>query len=174
MILSDASLRDRLARPTEARIIVEPLMDGAIGPHSIDVRLGRTLLVWTPTPGPDFEQGVFGQLGETDRGWHLEPGRFYLGSTLEYVRVPADLRCVLDGCSTEARRSLVIHQTGGSVDAGWRGYLTLEVTVTIPQWIRPGDRIGQLTFQALDKPADRPYAGRYQGDRFPTPPKGLP
>lgn len=174
-VLSHQSIVARVARLDEQRIVIEPYDPKAVGPHSIDVRLGPTLLVWTCGSNfEDFGDGVFQSLEATERGWHLEPGRFYLGATLEKIVVPHDLRCVLDGCSTEARKSLVIHQTGGSVDAGWRGHLTVEVTVTIPQWIKWGARIGQLTFELLDEPTDHPYLGRYLGDLFPQPPRIKP
>ena len=171
-VLSAQTIRKRLERLDEQCILITPLMDGAVQSHSVDVRLGPSLLVWMPLNGKtDFDDGIYTTLPATGEGWHLEPGKHYLGATLEYVQVPADLRCQLDGCSTEARRSLVIHQTGGSVDAGWRGHLTVEITVTVPQRIKPRARIGQLTFQVLDEPTDTPYRGRYAGDLTPQPPK---
>jgi dCTP deaminase len=93
----------------------------------------------------------------------------YLGVTLEYVEIPTDLLCHVHGKSSLGREGIVIHQTAGLVDPGYRGNLTLEITVSHATILRPEMPIGQLTFQRLTTPSDTPYRGRYQDDREPVP-----
>ena len=59
--------------------------------------------------------------------YHLKPNEFILGSTNEYVEIPDSLCGQVDGKSSLARMGISIHQTGGYVDAGYRGNITLEI-----------------------------------------------
>ena len=57
------------------------------------------------------------------------------------------------------RLGLIVHATAGFVDPGFKGTLTLEVTnlTRIPIELCAGLPIAQLSFMALDAPAERPY-----------------
>jgi dCTP deaminase len=68
-----------------------------------------------------------------------------------------------------------VSNTAGFVDAGWSGYLTLELSnvANLPITLYPGMKIGQLAFFQLDRPAERPYGSselgsKYQGQQGPT------
>ncbi len=111
-----------------------------------------------------------------DEAFVLHPGEFVLGSTSERVTLPADLVARLEGKSSLGRLGLLIHSTAGFVDAGWDGYLTLELSnvATLPITLYPGMKIGQISFLQMTTPAERPYGSRevgskYQGQRGPTP-----
>lgn len=92
------------------------------------------------------------------------PGRFYLLSTVERVRVPDHLQGELHGRSSVGRLGMLVHFTAGYVDPGFDGQLTLEVMAFDKVVdICPGDRLVQISFRRLDHPAVHPYAGRYQG-----------
>lgn len=186
-VLSDVSIHAQLAT---GRLVVEPLAAGAVQPASIDVRLGDLLLIWM---GIDHGHGTVDPLrdqagaweaveligGDAPAGmpgpyWYLWPSKLYLAATLERVGVPDDLLCHLHGRSSLGRLGIVIHQTAGLVDPGWLGVLTLEITVAEPTILRPGQPIGQLTFERLTTPCENPYGSaglgsRYQGDAGPTP-----
>lgn len=69
-----------------------------------------------------------------------------------------------------------VSNTAGFVDAGWSGYLTLELSnvANLPITIYPGMKIGQLCVFRMSSPAERPYgsaelASKYQGQEGPTP-----
>jgi dCTP deaminase len=170
-VLSAQSLRRRLEWRTEQRIIVDPLREDAVGPASIDVRIGSRLRVYRhpimqrQTADKDWRD----MLLNGNRCWFLEPGHAYLATTLEHITVPVDLACQLDGRSTQARMFVSLHQQAGWLDPGYSGCPTLEITVTLPVELAPFDPIGQLMFMHLDEPTDRPYVGRYQNDVAPTP-----
>ena len=88
----------------------------------------------------------------------LHPGEFVLGSTVERVRLPDDLVGRLEGKSSLGRLGLLIHSTAGFVDAGWDGYLTLELSnvANLPITVYPGMKIGQISFLRMTTPADDP------------------
>ena len=179
MILSDVSIRKALA---EGRITIDPLMDGAIQPSSLDLRTDRFFRVFrndtTPFIDPKLPQEDLTELVEVADGnaFILHPGEFVLGSTYERVALPDDLVARLEGKSSLGRLGLLIHSTAGFVDAGWDGHLTLELSnvATLPIALYPRMKIGQISFFEMSTPAEHPYGStekgsKYQGQRGPTP-----
>jgi deoxycytidine triphosphate deaminase len=78
--------------------------------------------------------------------------------------------------SSLGRLGLLIHTTAGFVDAGFEGYLTLELSnvATLPITLYPGMKIGQISFLRMDGPAEHPYGSgtlgsKYSGQVGPTP-----
>lgn len=178
MILSDRSIREELAA---GRIVVEPLADDAIQPSSVDVRADDSFRVFANHRHPYIdvraEQPDLTELVKVadDEPFMLHPGEFVLGSTYERVVLPDDLVARLEGKSSLGRLGLLVHATAGFVDAGWDGWLTLELSnvATLPIAIYPRMKIGQLAFFRLDRPAERPYGSealrsKYKGQRGPT------
>jgi hypothetical protein len=70
--------------------------------------------------------------------------------------------------SSLGRLGLIVHATAGFVDPGFRGTLTLEITNfnSVPIVLRPGLPIAQLSFMALDRPAERPYGHPELGSHY--------
>jgi deoxycytidine triphosphate deaminase len=70
--------------------------------------------------------------------------------------------------SSIGRLGLVVHATAGFVDPGFKGTLTLEITNfnSVPIVLRPGLAICQLSFMALDRPAERPYGHPELGSHY--------
>ena len=178
MILSDRDIRAAL---DDKRIVVDPLGDQAVQPSSIDVRVGNGFRVFAnhryPYIDTRIEQPGLTELVEVgdDEPFILHPGEFVLGTTLERVALADDLVARLEGKSSLGRLGLLIHSTAGFVDAGWDGWLTLELSnvATLPIAIYPGMKIGQVAFFALSSPAEVPYGSavlgsKYRGQRGPT------
>jgi dCTP deaminase len=122
---------------------------------------------------PDLTEEIVVPDGEA---FILHPGQFALGTTLERIAVPNDILGKLEGKSTLGRLGLMIHSTAGYVDPGWDGELTLELSnvATLPIMLRPGMRIGQMSFERMTSPVERPYGSaelgsHYQGQRGATP-----
>ncbi|HUA94854.1 MAG TPA: dCTP deaminase [Acidimicrobiales bacterium] len=179
MVLSDRSIREEL---DAKRIIIDPLDEGCIQPSSVDLhvdryfRLFRNHSMRAIDVRLDLEELT--ELVEIAEGeaLMLHPGEFILGSTLERVVLPDDLVARLEGKSSLGRLGLLIHSTAGFVDAGWDGYLTLELSnvANLPITVYPGMKIGQISFLRMTTPADNPYGSaglgsKYQGQRGPTP-----
>lgn len=179
MILSDRTIREQLAA---GRIVIEPLDPADIQPSSVDLRLDRFFRVFRnhtmrviDVRQDQEELTELVEIGAQD-AFILHPGEFVLGSTAERVKVPDDLVARLEGKSSLGRLGLLIHSTAGFVDAGWDGYLTLELSnvANLPITLYPGMKIGQISFLAMTTPADAPYGSasvgsKYQGQRGPTP-----
>ena len=178
MILSDRDIRAAL---TEGRIEVDPLGERAVQPSSIDVRVGNGFRVFANHRYPYIdtrrEQPELTELVEVadDEPFILHPGEFVLGTTLERVALADDLVARLEGKSSLGRLGLLIHSTAGFVDAGWNGWLTLELSnvATLPIAIYPGMKIGQVAFFTLSSRAEVPYGSsklgsKYKGQQGPT------
>lgn len=179
MILSDVSIRKALA---DNKIVIDPFDESAIQPSSVDLRVDRYFRVFrndtTPYIDPKQPQENLTELVEVkdDNAFILHPGEFVLGSTLERVQLPDDIVGRLEGKSSLGRLGLLIHSTAGFIDAGWDGYLTLELSnvANLPIAIYPGMKIGQISFLQMTTAADMPYGSgttgsKYQGQRGPTP-----
>lgn len=179
MVLSDRDIRRDLL---EGKLQIAPLGDGAVQPASVDLRLGRELLVFQNhlMPYIDIKQPMthLTEPVEIDEinPFVLHPGEFVLGVTLEYVELPDDLVGRLDGKSSLGRLGLVVHSTAGFVDPGWKGNLTLELSnlANLPIYLYFGMKVSQISFMRLSSPAEHPYGSRalgskYQGQRGPTP-----
>lgn len=174
-MLSD---RDIKAAMAAGRIVIDPLDVRDIQPASVDVRLGSSFRFFRNsqhtfidpiTDQPELTEEVL--VSEGDQ-FVLHPGQFVLGTTLERIAVPDDVLGKLEGKSTLGRLGLMIHSTAGYVDPGWDGEITLELSnvATLPIVLHPGMRIGQMSFERMTSPAERPYGSHglgshYQGQR---------
>jgi dCTP deaminase len=179
MILSDRSIRAEL---DAGRIVIDPLDEQCIQPSSVDLRLDRLFRVFLNHTMPviDVKEDLedltrLVEIGEGE-AFILHPGEFVLGSTYERVTLPDDLVGRIEGKSSLGRLGLLIHSTAGFIDAGFSGYLTLELSnvANLPITLYPGMKIGQVSFLRMTTPADVPYGSarvgsKYQGQRGPTP-----
>ena len=102
---------------------------------------GRTYYALDPKNPPPLEDVPKLE----DGGWLLVPGQFYLGVTMEETFCKGVIPH-LDGRSTCGRLSIEAHKTAGVGDNGFRGRWTLEIEVTEPVIVRPGDRLFQVYF----------------------------
>jgi len=102
-------------------------------------------------------------------------GDFHLLSTVSRIRLPSDIQGQVHGRSSIGRKGTIVHFTAGFIDPGFNGQITLEVmnlNRDNPTWtLLPGDRIAQITFCQMNRPAARPYHGRYQNQVGATPSK---
>jgi dCTP deaminase len=110
-----------------------------------------------------------------DEPFVIQPGTFFLGSTVETISLPDDIVARVDGKSSLGRLGLLVHATAGYVDPGWRGRLTLELSnqSQMPIALYYGMRVAQISFLRLSSPVDRPYGSpelgsKYQGQTGPT------
>ncbi len=179
MILSDRDIKRHM---DEGRIVIDPLNEQDIQPASVDVRLGTNFRVFRDSTSAfidpanldeDITESIDVEMGGT---FVLHPGQFALGTTLERIAIPDDILGRLEGKSTLGRLGLLIHSTAGYVDPGWDGELTLELSnvANLPILLHPGMRIGQMCFETMSSPVDRPYGSpnlgsHYQGQVGATP-----
>lgn len=145
-------------------------------PNSVDFTLARRVVGYLPTakfvlgqpaPKPDFVLDEYPIL--------LEPGKFYLGSTNEWVFCRSNVAHLM-GKSSPARMSLCVHKTAGWGDIGfgdahetWTLEMTVDCLLEIPE---PDMPICQIGIFSVVHPAtahmDR-YKGKYVGQSGATP-----
>lgn len=141
MILSSQTIRERVLEKT---LVIEPFSERSkqnglsygLSCHGYDVRLAKGMWVW--------------------------PIIMRLGVIMEYLDIPTDLMARVCDKSTNVRLGIVVQNT--VIEAGWRGYLTVELTRHwfLPIFLPKGYPIAQIIFEQLDKPTDIPYTGKYQ------------
>jgi dCTP deaminase len=90
--------------------------------------------------------GTFKEHDLRDGDLKIKRGDCLEASTIEYVRMPANLLARVEGKSTLARKFLVIHHTGGFIDPGFKGQITLELCLNgkAPVVLKAGMKIAQL------------------------------
>lgn len=174
MILVDWQLLDRIRR---GYISIEPFDPGLVQPNSIDIRLGNHF-VWyeegDEVIDPYVKETIVEKTAETRAdSFVLRPGRFLLAETLETIGLPDNIVASIEGKSSIARLGVELHQTGGWIDAGFRGAITLEMCNVNQRPVRiyAGMPIGQLVFYTTER-AERPYDkktdAKYQDQRQAT------
>lgn len=91
----------------------------------------------------------------------LPPNSFCLSMTMEKINMPRDASVVCMGKSTVARNGIIVIVT--PLEAGWSGYVTLEIYNTLPLPVRiyPGMGITQMQFfHHPDEQCETSYADR--------------
>jgi dCTP deaminase len=159
MILVDWQLLDRIER---GHIKIDPYDRNLVQPNSIDIRLGSHFVWYRPGTAvidPYNKDSVVADVEETHAGsFVLHPGQFVLAETLECIELPDNIVATIEGKSSIARLGVTLHQTGGWIDACFRGTITLEMcnVNTRPVKIYAGMPIGQLVFYTTER-AQNPY-----------------
>lgn len=170
--LSKKALEQCFGRDKDPLIITPILSERQIGEASIDVRLGNQFIVFRT-----HRFGIFEAVGTSSNSLQprsiqerqviafgerlvLHPGVLVLVCTFEYVWIPGDLECQVEGRSSWARLGLQV-ATASSVEPGFKGVITLELSnvATVPLTLMPGIRIAQLVFRKVEPVVENPYAG---------------
>lgn len=174
MRLSDSDIKLQLAA---GRIVIDPRpKDNEITGVTVDLRLGNLFRVFKDHQvacidcagtGAEIEKTMADVMSDQlfvadDEPFYLHPGQLALGVTAEKVTIPDDLVGWLDGRSSLARLGLMVHVTAHRIDPGWDGHIVLEFVNAgkLPLAIRPGMKIGALSFETTSSPCDHPYNKR--------------
>lgn len=136
MILSSREIVHRLGEKSQdGSLVLRPYSAECQQPASYDLRIAE----------------------DTD----LIPGTCTLAHSLEWIELPADLAATLWTRSSYGRKGVLV--TGGFVDPGFRGQLTLGLVMmgAEPVVLRKYDRVVQMIIHQVTG-AERTYDGRYQ------------
>ncbi|OPX62913.1 MULTISPECIES: dCTP deaminase [unclassified Methanoregula] len=159
MILVDWQLLDRIERE---HIKIKPYDKSLVQPNSIDIRLGNHFIWYKSSDkviDPRDKKSITTGVEETEADeFVIQPGAFVLARTLECIELPDNIVATIEGKSSIARLGVTLHQTGGWIDAGFRGTITLEMcnVNTRPVKVYAGMPIGQLVFYTTER-AVNPY-----------------
>ncbi|WP_100484308.1 dCTP deaminase [Mycobacteroides abscessus] len=161
-VLTNADFRTRINSGTDNQISITPMLPGALGPASVDLRLSNQFIVFEQTSNASFNalemlQDPRSMQSRVEKHWgdefYLHPGQMVLASTLEYIMLPSDLCAQVITRSSYGRLGL-LSATAVQVHPGFRGCLTLELVNLgkMPLAITPGERVAQLMFFGVSSP----------------------
>jgi dCTP deaminase len=160
MILSGKEIKKRLGND----IFIEPFNENQLNPNSYNLRLHNELLVYKNHVLDMKQENKAESLIIPEEGLILEPGRLYLGRTVEYTRTEG-LVPMLEGRSSIGRLGLFIHITAGFGDVGFSGYWTLEIFCIQPIRIYPGVEVCQIYYHSILGDYEKYKSGKYQNNQ---------
>ncbi|MEK7549511.1 MAG: dCTP deaminase [Patescibacteria group bacterium] len=177
MILSD---RDIIKEQKQGEIILKPFKKECVQPASVDLHLDRHFLVFDTTKNfiidpKDPAKNLMKPVEiSANQPFILHPQEFALGLIFEETGVSDKLVGRLEGKSSLGRLGLIIHTTAGYLDPGNSLKMTLELynAGKLPIKLYYKMPIGQMAFEYLSSPCDRPYGSKglnskYLGDQKP-------
>jgi len=168
-VLAHSEIVNRLQ---SRNLVISPILQRAqLGDISVDLRMGATALVVRggglaqldpreylaseSDQGHSSEQGKRQKLERFDIAFKepliLHPGSLVLVPTLEWVKLPSDLKGVVTARSSWAREGLSI-ATATFIDPGYTGVITLELANLgqVPIGLYPGMSVAQIAFYTVE------------------------
>jgi dCTP deaminase len=142
MILSDEMIKAAIA---QGDIVIAPYDPKCLGTNSYDVHLSKYLATYVDAVLDAKKSNGIYHFEIPEEGIILQPGKLYLGSTLEYTETHKTVP-FLEGKSSVGRLGIDIHATAGKGDVGFCNHWTLEISCTQPVRIYAGMPIGQLIY----------------------------
>jgi len=177
--------KEILSYLSDREIIVEPILESIqINCASIDLRLDnifgefRTAKKSHIDPAnieEEYREYLdFVRLEFFKNSYYLQPKKFALAQTFEYICLPDDIVGRLDGRSSVARQGLTVHAAAGLIDPGFRGHLVFELLNAgeMPLKLYPLMRIAKIAFFRAAKTEG--YKGQYQIQVRIKPPQNDP
>jgi dCTP deaminase len=156
MILSDQSILQAI----ETRdIVIDPYDRECLGTNSYDVHLSRHLACYVDEVIDAKKHNQVEHFEIPEDGLVLQPGKTYLGSTLEYTETRSFVP-FLEGKSSVGRLGIDIHATAGKGDVGFCNHWTLEISVSQPVRLYAGMPIGQLIYFAVEGDVEVDYQAK--------------
>ena len=160
MILSGKEIHQRIGKD----IIIEPFNISQLNPNSYNLKLHNELLVYENEILDMKSENSTKKITIPKDGFILEPGKLYLGRTIEYTRTES---CVpmLEGRSSIGRLGLFIHVTAGFGDVGFSGYWTLEIFCVQPIKIYSDVEVCQIYYHTIQGDYEKYCSGKYQNNK---------
>ena len=156
MILTDLAI---LKAIEEGDILVEPYNRNCLGTNSYDVHLSKYLACYIDDVIDAKKHNQVEHFEIADDGIVLQPGKTYLGSTLEYTETRSFVP-FLEGKSSVGRLGIDIHATAGKGDVGFCNHWTLEISVSQPVRVYAGMPIGQLIYFKVEGEVEVDYQSK--------------
>ena len=157
MILSGKEIKNKIGK----EIIIDPFNEKQLNPNSYNLKLHNEMLVYDEDILDMKKENKVSKITIPEDGLILEPGKLYLGRTLEYTATENYVP-MLEGRSSIGRLGLFIHVTAGFGDVGFKGYWTLEIFCVQPIKIYAGVEICQIYYHSIEGDYDKYSSGKYQ------------
>lgn len=142
MILSGTEIENQVKKKN---IFIYPFLKSNLNPNSYNYRLGKKLLKITDKVIDPKKRSRTKEIVMDEKGYLLEPGKLYLGHTMESIG-SREFVVNLIGRSSIGRLGLFLQITADLGNLGKPHCWTLELTVVQPLWVYPGMKIGQVCF----------------------------
>jgi len=159
MILSGKQIESELGK----NILIEPYDPTALNPNSYNLRLHDELVVYEDDVLDMKKPPQTKKMIIPDEGIVLEPGKLYLGRTVEHTTTNNYVP-MLEGRSSIGRLGLFVHVTAGFGDVGFAGYWTLEISAIQPIRIYAGIQICQIFYHQISGDFETYKSGKYQNN----------
>ncbi len=182
MIKSDRWIQ-KLAKEKE---MIKPFVSGqerngvisyGLSSYGYDIRVGDEFKIFTNINSTVVDPKNFDRNSFIDFKGDvciIPPNSFALARSMEYFKMPRNVTGIVLGKSTYARCGIVTNFT--PLEAGWEGYITIEIsnTTPLPAKIYANEGIAQVLFLESDEDCMVSYAdknGKYQGQTGITLPR---
>lgn len=160
MILSGKEILNQIEK---GAIKIDPFDENKINPNSYNLRLDNKLLVYKNKTLDMKTPNVVEELIIPEEGLVLEPGKLYLGRTVEKTYTDKFVP-MLEGRSSIGRLGLYIHVTAGFGDIGFNGFWTLEIHCVQPIKIYPNVELCQIYYHTIEGEYELYHSGKYQNN----------
>lgn len=159
MILSGKEIDSRI----DDDIIIKPYDKNKLNPNSYNLSLHDELMVYEDVQLDMKKENRCKKLSIPLDGLLLEPGRLYLGRTIEYTETHK-LVPMLEGRSSIGRLGMFIHVTAGFGDVGFKGFWTLEIICTQPINVYSGVAVCQIYYHTIEGEYEEYSSSKYQNN----------
>lgn len=162
MILTGSEIKEQVLKK---KIHIVPFDEKDLNPNSYNFRLGNKLKMYKSNTLDPAKMNEFKEMIIPKKGFVLEPGKLYLGHTIEEMGsdffVPT-----MQARSSIGRLGLYIYLNSGLGDIGFKKQWTLELHSIHRLKVYPGMKIGQMLFW---KPKGKIilYDGKYKNSKGP-------
>jgi dCTP deaminase len=160
MILSGKKIAEEQGKG----INITPFNEAQVNPNSYNLRLSNELAYYEDDVLDMKKLPTLKQIEIPEEGYLLEPGKLYLGRTVEYTGTSKYVP-MLEGRSSIGRLGLYIHVTAGFGDVGFSGYWTLEMHCLQPIIIYPNVEICQIYYHTINGDYDLYTSGKYANNK---------
>lgn len=159
MILSGIEIEKKIGK----EIIIEPFNEKQLNPNSYNLRLHHELLVYDNEVLDMKIKNEVTLISIPEEGFVLQPGKLYLGRTVEYTKVDNYIP-MIDGRSSIGRLGMFIHITAGLGNVGTSGFWTLEIFVVQPLRIYANVEVCQIFFNTIEGEYTSYLSGKYSAN----------
>lgn len=159
MILSGIEIKKQIGK----LIHIDPYNEKYLNPNSYNLRLHNELLIYEDDILDMKKPNKTSKIVIPEDGLILEPGKLYLGRTIEFTKTENYVP-MLEGRSSIGRLGLYIHVTAGFGDVGFSGFWTLEIQCVQPIRIYAGVEICQIYYHSIEGEYEKYNSGKYQNN----------
>lgn len=156
MILSGQKILEEQGKGID----ITPFNPSQVNPNSYNLRLSNELAYYEDDILDMKKQPTLKRIEIPEEGFLLEPGKLYLGRTVEFTETDKYVP-MLEGRSSIGRLGLYIHVTAGFGDVGFSGFWTLEMHCLQPIRIYPNVEICQIYYHTINGNYDLYSSGKY-------------